>query len=246
MSELRLEGLRPIVAEKVGLFFRDIIQGHGALVHSLHITGSALTDDFNEKTSDINSVVVLRDMDLGFLKSLAPKGKTYRKSKVSSPLIMTPSYIEESLDVFPIEFLNISLNHKTVLGDDVFDNITIDRSDLRRQCERELKVKLIGLRQGYLSTMGDAKALGEAFASSITGHIPLFRGIIHLRGGDVPLAAPKVIDAMAQSAGVDCSVFRDILRAKKEGLGKDGIETLFERYYAATEQLGKVIDDIQA
>jgi len=48
-------------------------------------------------------------MELGFLESLAPKGKKYRKSGVASPLVMTPDYIQNSLDVFPIEFLNIRL-----------------------------------------------------------------------------------------------------------------------------------------
>jgi len=247
MQELMLEGLmNPAVAEKAGLFFSEMVRDSGDLIHSLHITGSALTEDFDKKTSDINSVVVLKSMELGFLESLAPKGKKYRKSGISSPLIMTPEYIRNSLDVFPIEFLNIKLCHHTVLGDDIFRDVAIRRDDLKHQCEREIKVKLIGLRQGYLSSMGDSKTLAGNFSASITGHIPLFRGIIELKNVTPPLPGRQVIDVLSERTGVDCSAFREVLSAKKDGFKKGSLDTLFERYYHATEQIKRAIDEISA
>jgi len=246
MPELMLDGLDPVVAERAGPFFSEMLRDPGDIIHSLHLTGSALTEDFDKKTSDINSVVVLKSMELGFLETLAPKGKKYRKSGVASPLIMTPEYVLNSLDVFPIEFLNIRLCHQTVFGGDIFRDMVIKREDLRHQCEREIKVKLIGLRQGYLSSMGDARTLADNFSSSITGHIPLFRGVIELKGGTPPLPAHKVIDTLSQSTGVDCSAFREVLSAKKDGYKKGSLDNLFERYYEATERIKKAIDEISA
>ena len=97
-------------------------------------------------------------MDLDFLDLLAPLGKKYGKKQIAAPLIMTPKYIDESSDVFPMEFLNIKLLHYPVFGNDIFKNLEISASYLRRQCERELKARLIGLRQGYISAAGDAKS----------------------------------------------------------------------------------------
>lgn len=246
MSKLMLDGIEAVVARRARLFFEDIIHTSSELIHSIHLTGSSLTEDFDSKTSDINSVIVLNEMDLGFLEALAPKGKKYRKSGISSPLIMTPDYIQNSLDVFPIEFLNIRLCHHTVLGDDIFRDIVINRDDLRHQCEREIKVKLIGIRQGYLSSMGNSRTLAENFSASITGHIPLFRGLIELKGAAPPLPAHQVIDALSESTQVDCSAFREVLSAKRGGVKKGSLDTLFERYYKATEQIKKVIDEISA
>jgi hypothetical protein len=124
--------------------------------------------------------------------------------------------------------------------------MAIKRDDLRHQCEREVKIKLIGLRQGYLSSMGNARTLSENFSASITGHIPLFRGVIELKGGTPPLPAHQVIDALSQSTGVDCSAFREVLSAKKDGFKKVNLDTLFERYYHATEKIKKAIDEISA
>ncbi len=89
-------------------FLDEILSGYKDNIHSINIIGSALTDDFDPKISDINSVFILKEMDLKFLELLAPMGKKYGKKKIAAPLIMTPDYIMKSLDVFPIEILNIN------------------------------------------------------------------------------------------------------------------------------------------
>jgi hypothetical protein len=247
MTGLRLDALRDVVAGKVRPFFEEVLEGYGANMHSIHVVGSALTGDFDERTSDVNSIFVLKDMDLKFLEMLAPMGKKYRKSRVSAPLIMTPAYIESSRDVFSIEFLNFRLVHLSVYGEDILSPIRIEHADLRHQCEREIKVKLIGLRQGYISNLGDARAVTEALVSSITGYIPLFRGIIVLSGKEPPVLHADVLRTLKDATGVDCGVYEKVLREKREKvkLSKLEVDALFERYYAATEKLGKVIDEIK-
>ncbi len=248
MLGLRLDSLRDAVAEKVRPFFEDVLGGYQDNVHSIHVVGSALTGDFDEKTSDINSIFVLREMDVKFLEVLAPKGKKYRKRKVSAPLIMTPGYIQESTDVFPVEFLSFKLIHEAVYGEDILRDIEIRPRDLRHQCEREIKTKLIGLRQGYISSLGDAAAIAQELASSITGHVPLLRGIVMLKGHAPPVLHDDVITALGDATGVDCGAFRKVLEEKrrKVKLSKDEADRLFEDYYAATESLGKAVDEIQA
>jgi hypothetical protein len=131
--------LHDAAEERYKPFQDEILKSHKDNIHSITITGSALTDDFDLEKSDVNSVLVLHKMDLGFLELLASLGKTYGKKGISAPLIMTPEYIMHSLDVFPIEFLNIKLLHDTLFGEDLFQHLAIDRKDLRLQCERELK-----------------------------------------------------------------------------------------------------------
>ncbi len=235
-------------AEKIFKLFADeMLQDHPDKIHSLHITGSCLTDDYDPKHSDINSVCVLKDMDLKFLESLAPLGKKYRKKKVAAPLIMTPEYIAQSLDVFPIEFLNIRMLHYTFLGDAIFQTILIEPAHLRHQCERELKVKLIGLRQGYISASGDRKMLTDGFISSFAGYIPLFRGIIVLLGKDAPLNSGDVLSTLQEVTDTDMAPFRAVLKEKQERakLSMAQLNTLFEDCYAVIEKLGKIADEFE-
>lgn len=248
MPELVLDKLRPEVSKNIKPFFEDVLAGYAENIHSIHVTGSSVTGDFNPKTSDMNSIFVLNEMDLKFLEVLAPKGKKYRKHRVAAPLIMTPRYIQKSLDVFPIEFLNFKLIHETVYGEDILSDIEIRHGDLRHQCERELKVKLIGLRQGYLASMGDTKTLTEGLVGAITAHIPLLRGIIMLLGKTPPIEWDEVLRKLQQVTAVDCGVLKKVLDEKRQRakLSIQELNALFEDYYAATEKLQKVVDEIKA
>ena len=134
-----------------------------------------------------------------------------------------------------------------MFGEDLFQDLPINKMDLRHQCERELKVKLIWIRQSYLSAQGDRKLLTEGFVNSITGYIPLFRGIIFLFGKTPRVRQHEVIEALGVESGVNTDVFAKVLREKhqKLKLSMDELNTMFEEYYAATEKLGKIVDEIK-
>ena len=160
--------------------------------------------------------------------------------------MMTPDYIKNSLDVFPMEFLNIKLLHYTVYGEDVFSDLDIDPSDLRQQCEREIKAKLIGMRQGYISSMGEPKPLTDGFVRSISGYISLFRGIILLLKKEPPLLNSGVLSMLEQTSGVDMKVFRLMLEGKKQKakLSKEHLNILFEASYRTMEKLGELVNGL--
>ena len=247
MPDLNLERLHPTAMERIRPFFEEILDRYGKGIHSINVTGTSITEDYDPKYSDVNSIIILKEIDLKFLEVLAPLGKKYGKNKVAAPLIMTPEYIRNSLDVFPIEFLNFKLIHVTVFGEDVFMDIEIKPNDLRHQCERELKSKLIWLRQGYISSQGDRKILTEGFANSITGYIPLFRGIIMLLGKEPPVKQVDVIRALSEVTGVDTSIFHKVYGIKRYRT-KPSIEelnTIFEDFYHATERLGRIVDEFK-
>jgi hypothetical protein len=227
-------------------FMEEISSHAGDNLHSVFITGSALTTDYDPKHSDINSVLVLNRMDLNLLEWLAPLGKKFGKKRIAAPLIMTPDYVKKSLDVFPIEFLSIKLLHHCHQGEDIFNNLVIEKPDLRRQCERELKIRLIGLRQHFLQAAGDAGILTGEFIKSFSGYMPLFRGIISLMGGDPPILYSEVLGALEKSAGVNVDVFRQVLKQKKER-GRFSISQLtdiFKGYYGVVQKLGDMVDDL--
>jgi len=137
------------------------------------------------------------------------------------------------------------LIHETVLGEDLLALIVIDRSDLRRQCEREIKSRLIGLRQGYLRSLGEGKALTETLSRFLSGYQPLARGILTLLGTEPPLRREAAFAALAAAVGPEAGVFVEML-AVKEGRAKPdakGVRDLFERCHRATERLGRIVDE---
>ena len=248
MEQVGFSGLLPAVAAKIRPMIDEIIAAHTRNLHSIHIVGSAVIPDYNEKLSDINSVVVLHAMDLEFIKFLAPLGGKYGRKKIAAPLVMTPEYIRTSLDTFPVEFLDFKLIHKTVYGEDLFRNIEVSRQYLRIQCEREIKVKLIGLRQGYLSSLGRKEQYAAMLARSFTGSMVLLRAVITLLGKEPPVPRLDVITMFSSSTGIGAAVFEKLLMLKAGSFKppEHELQTLFEQYYQALEAIGKIIDDLPA
>jgi hypothetical protein len=241
---LSLERLSPAVRVKAAPFLEDLARVAGGGLHSLHVVGSAVTPDWLEGRSDVNTLLVLRQMDLAVLEAIGPLGKRHQRTGVAPPLVMDTGYIAGSLDVFPMEFLELRLIHQTVAGEDLLSGLAIGRGDLRRQCEREVKSRLVGLRQAYLRSLGETKALTEALVRFLAGYQPLARGILWLLGREVPVRRAEAFAGLAAAAGPDAGVFAEVL-AVKEGRVKpdaDGVRALFERCHRATEQLGHIVD----
>ena len=130
------------------------------------------------------------------------------------------------------------------MGEDILQNIEIKRADLRYQCEREFKTKLVALRQAYLQAAGDRKVLSENIIASIPAYIPLFRAIIFLFGKEPPINNDAVLAALHEVSNIDTGAFRAVLSLKKERsrISMQALNTLFRDFYNATEKLGDMTD----
>jgi hypothetical protein len=247
MSCLKTENLSPSLQAKISPFFHEILPDSAPQIHSIYLVGGALTEDYREGVSKIDSVIVLQKMDLAFLDILAPLGNKYGKQGFSAPLIMDPVYICNSVDVFPLEFLNFKLVHHAIYGDDLLAGLEIDQKELRLQCERELKGKLIWLHRIYVSSMGDKKVLARDIVSHFGGYLPIFRGILHLLGQVPPLGLRKVLDLLFTLTGTETRVFEEIYDLKNHLSKPSEEETsrLFAEFYRGTEKLAEVVDGIK-
>jgi hypothetical protein len=245
MNNINITGLNPAVAGKITPMVEDLLREHASNIHSFHLVGSAVIPDYNEKLSDINSVLVLKAMDLRVLAFLAPLGKKYGRKRVAAPLVMTPEYIESSLDAFPVEFLDFKHIHKTVYGHDLLQGLRISLPNLRLQCEREIKTKLIGLRQGYISSLGKKEDIAALLVRSFTGSMALFRAIISLLGKEPPIPRAEVITMLGAATGINTDIFEKLIQLKLKLLkpSEQELASFFERYYNTLEAMGKFIND---
>jgi hypothetical protein len=247
MKTVNLEGLNPVVADRIGPFLDDILKGYAENIHSIHIVGSAVTPDFKGKSSVIHSVIILNKMDFGFIKFIASLGKKYKNRGIAAPLIMTPDYIEDSLDVFPMEFHDFRLIHRTVVGEDILDSLKINKSNLRLQCEREIKARLVGIRQNYISSLGDKKYLSDMLSQSIIGCMPVIRSIIYLLGQEPPIKRHDAVRRFHELTSIEADILEKILAIRANAIKPSGeeIHHIFEQYYSVLERIGKFIDEHQ-
>ena len=165
--------------------------GYSALLY-----GSAARGDYLVGRSDINLMLVLDDPSPTRLRALAPAFAAWRKAASEPPLLISRAEWARAADVFPIEITDMRAGYRVLRGPDPLAGAQADRADLRRALERELRGKLLRLRQGYAAAAGDEKALGEVAAGSAGTILVLLRALLTLAGRAVP-AAPAALAADA-------------------------------------------------
>ncbi|MGB0715541.1 MAG: hypothetical protein ACPGXK_06675, partial [Phycisphaerae bacterium] len=154
----------------------------GDNVRSLTVFGKAVTTQFQPGQDTIRSVLVLKTMELHQLRELAKHGPQLGKAGLRAPLVMTTSYITESCDAFPLEFLEIQAANAVVFGDDCFADLPIKPEDVRLQCERDIKSMLIGLRQALLAAAGRDSLLANIETEAGENLQRTLRGLLFMKG----------------------------------------------------------------
>ena len=237
------EAVRPAVekfAERLGADLGEVLE-------SLTVVGSALTDDFHPKYSDINTVLVVRRRSHALLQQIAGYGATLGKQKLRAPLLMTPEYLRSSLDVFGVELLDFQLNHATVIGPDPLAQLVFKKSDVRLQCERELKAALIQLRQGYVQTLGKPKLVGALLSAGVGSLLPLLRALLWLEGVDRPNRALATVTAAGDVFKIESAPLAKLIAHKQQHttVPSEEVEALFENLYLAVDGLSRRVDEMQ-
>jgi hypothetical protein len=246
MADFELNGIPGEAAMVFQPFARELLAKFSSSLLSLSVTGSCITGDFAPGQSDINSVLVLTQTDQPELDILASMSR-FKKRRIRSPLIMTEEYIRRSLDVFPIEFLEIKLFHKTVYGPDHFGKVAIDNAQLRLQCERDLKGKLIHLQRGYVSCGGRTREIRALLLEALPGFFALLRSMLFLVQAPKEPPAQKA-DVLAEAEAVYHIPLRGLreiiaLRADKGFfVNRDQIVGLFKEVCRITNELCVAID----
>jgi hypothetical protein len=92
----------------------------GSELRSVVLYGSAETSDFRPERSDLNFAAVAAPVTFAHLQRVAQWYARWRSERVAAPLLLAPSDLTRSLDVFPLEMLDIQARHRTLAGDELF------------------------------------------------------------------------------------------------------------------------------
>ncbi len=215
---------------------------------SVGVFGSASSGDYVYGHSDINMVLVMRDLGVGHLKRLCLPIEKWMTRGFSAPRIFIPEDFSRSLDVFPLLFLDIRDNHKILFGTDPFADLKIDPGLLRLQVEQMLKQKVAEARTEFLKSGESLKTFESMISQSFRELFPLLRGMLVLTGRK-PSIRKEVVVAMAEEAfELSGAVFTDALRHKNGMVplsDKFNLIEYFDRYLAAVEKLARAADALE-
>lgn len=210
----------------------------GPALRTVVVYGSAGGPDFRPDRSDVNFAAVAEPVTFAHLQRIAQWYARWRSQRVAAPLLLAPSDLTRSLDVFPLEMLDIQARHRTLAGADLFTGLVVAPDAIRLECEREAKGKLIRLRALYLELAGSTVAIRELMLDSRKTFLHVMRGLLFVRGAAWEVREAEVVPAFARQFGHAMPVLGALTSPHDPGT----IESRFADYLAEIEALAALAD----
>lgn len=224
---------------------------------SAFLYGSYAVDETLKKDSDINIIVIIKDLHAHDLKIAHKFSTVFTKIKNSMPVFMDEGEWFNSCDVYAIEYSDIKNRNKILYGKDLISDLKVDKKDLRLQCEREVKNLLVRLRQTYLAKSSDKNAMKNLIKTSSKTFIAMFRAILTLLGQAPPASQKDVIEAFADKiktcetyeickGDFDLDMFLKILtfRETSKGIKDNELDSVVQKLIDTTDSVLKYVDKI--
>jgi hypothetical protein len=217
----------------------DLQRIFGNRLHSVCAYGAGTGDD-----EEIHSIALVDRLSFEDLAACVPLARGWTNRGLAVPLILERDEFARTLDVFPLEYGEIIASHLPVYGEDPFEGITVAQGDLRRGCELQAKSHLIHLREGFLETGGDPKAIARLIGASAGSFRRLLLNIVALVAPGAPVDPETDIAAAAEAhIGVPSSLTRDILATGDRGPSTIADPTaLLARYIGGVERVWEFMD----
>jgi hypothetical protein len=220
---------------------REYQQCYGNDLVAVIVYGSAAGAEFNQKSSDINLLIVLKDMALATLEKSQALQDAWIKKRFNRPLFIDRNYIAGSLDSFPIEFFNMRHSYVVAYGEDVLAQLVIKPEDLRLQIERELKGKWLHLQREWLDTRKNDRRLRTLAELSLKDFTAIFRAMLFLKNEPVPQSRKALFSAVTSLYTLADNPFERVMEALANG-DRVQMRTVFPQYSQAINDLIKNID----
>jgi hypothetical protein len=151
---------------------------------------------------------------------------------------------DRSADVFPIEIADMQVAHRVLCGADPVQGMVVDPADLREAVEKELRGKLVRLRQAYVR-FGDAGMILGGFAlASISSYFALLRCIAVLYQRAPGREPRETLATLAAELGADADVAVTIAGHRSEPEWNCPPET-FVRYLELVRHTVELVDTFQ-
>jgi hypothetical protein len=215
----------------------------GEALDAVILYGSAAGGEYLPERSNINLLMLLARQDTNLLAAYAAFHKRWRNEPIVVPLFLTRSELFASLELFPLEYLEIQEQHIVLSGRDPFPDLRVDPTLVRLQCKRDLHGNLVRLRQRFVEGGASPEAITILLPLSLTAVLPCLRGLLWAAGTLVNRTSEAVLLAIQRELGVEMAAFEEVLKLKR-GLISPGLAEaprLFERYAATLQALVETV-----
>ncbi len=196
----------------------DLSVALGDRLRSVVLHGSVARGEAVEGVSNVNLLVLVDTVDAPLLRDLAPHARRWLKAERALPLVLTWDEWAAAADVFAIETTDMLDARQVLHGPDPLSDTVVQDRHLRIQAERELRGKLIHLREGTLATADKPVELGRLLFSALPSVATYLRAALRLAGESVAGATtPDVLTRGAALLGTDPAALLELWELRGRG-----------------------------
>jgi predicted nucleotidyltransferase len=216
----------------------------GSNLLSVILYGSAATEEFHPKHSDLNVLCILRDLSKEELSKLHAASTWWAKKGHPAPLFFTLEELHHSADLFAIELLDIKAARRILYGEDVIASLHVPMDLHRLHVERELRNNTLRLRQYYVMHAADSRKTLQLMLSSISTFVALFRHALIALGEEPPPTKRATVDRAGSVLGFDPSPFHIVLDIREGRKRERDVEAqaTFDKYLNAVVKTTEEVD----
>lgn len=229
-------------------FLDDVKATHGSNLASVILYGSAAAGDFIPSKSNYNLLIALNKITPKDLRNAHSCMREWAKMGHPVPVYFTVDELQNSADVFPIEFHNMERARKVLYGADVLANVAISDEFLRHQTEYELRSKLIKLRREYIPVSTSTDGLVSLMTESLSSFASLFRAVLLLLALEPPVKKHEIVALTCEQFKIDGKPFEKIFNIREnnfaQNLDEVSANALFADYMQQIENIIRAVDRI--
>lgn len=206
--------------------------------------GSVARGEAIEGVSDVNVLVLIDRIDPVALRAASGLAREWAAAGNTPPLVFETAEVPKATDAFAIEFSDMIDAHELLFGTDPLGGLTVERRHLRLQAERELRGKLVQLREMLLLTANEPDRIGLLLGKALPSFVTYQRAVLRLVGRGAPSDSAETIRQAADIVGGDPAASFRVLQSRKDrkplSLAID--DPVVTGYYALAERTADFVD----
>ena len=197
----------------------------------------------NYDSPNFNLLFVFKKLDVNNLDALSALFEKETNIEID-PFILTLDELQKSADVYPIKFMDISENHKVLLGADPFDQVVVHKDNLRLRAEQELRNLALRLRFIYVKGEGDLRAVRFETKKSIYPLMNNLEVLIMLKKDKIINEYDQLLSLASSELKIDTTILSSFLKWNESEMEISDTEfkTAFQSYQKVLDQLIQIVD----
>ena len=205
--------------KKLDNFVSDIKNIFGKRLKSVFVYGSKANIELEKLDYDIDIMVITETLSGDDIKKCSVPVKKWMggfwdKQKNPLPVFMGEKEWFNSADVYAMEYSDIKENHKIIYGENLINSLNIKDSDLRLQCEAEMKNLLMRFRKHYILFADSPREINEMLFSATKTLNAIFKSVLRLKQIEVSKSAYANLNKICEIFDADKHFYEKLLCAK--------------------------------